>query len=77
MSDSVLISGISAVSAITVAFITVKYKSQTTKPKAKNRVDEALDTYERLIKGLNDEIIRKDKEIDRLSSELDRRKDGV
>ncbi len=60
MSDSVLISIVSAASGIVVTYITVKAKNQGTKPKAKNRIDNAFDEYERIIKRLNEEITRKD-----------------
>lgn len=56
MSDSVIISAISAVSGIMIAFITVRYKNQTTRPEGKYRVDTAVSIYEGIIQ-------RKDKTI--------------
>ena len=77
MADSVLISIISAVSGIVVTFITVRYKNQTAKPKAKNRIDTAYDMLEGIIKNLNAEIERKDKIILQLTIENERLKEST
>ena len=72
MSDGVLISAISGLCGIVVAYITVRYKSQRSKPQAKDRIDTAFDMYEGLIKKLNDEIQRKDELITELTLEVKR-----
>lgn len=60
--DNVLISLISALSGIVVTYITVHYRNQSIRPKAKNRIDVALDAYERIIKQQQQEIDRLRKE---------------
>lgn len=60
MSDSVLISAISGVSGVIIAYITYRYRNQSTKPKSKDRIDTAFDMYEGLLRQLNADIKRKD-----------------
>jgi cell division protein FtsB len=53
VSDNVLISFIATLGGVVGTYITVRYRNQ--RPKAKSRVDEALDVYERTIKQLDAE----------------------
>lgn len=69
MTDSVLISIISALSGIVMTFITMRYRNQPTNRKARDRIDTAFDMYEGMIKNLKEEIKRKDAVIARLSKE--------
>lgn len=70
MSDNVLISLITGVCGVVMAFITVSYKRQRAKPKAKDRIDLAFDMYEATIKRQDAEIERKDEQINKLNLEL-------
>jgi len=65
VSDNVLISFISAASGVVVTYITVRYRNQTLKPKAKDRIDTAFDYYERVIKS-------QEREIEKLQTRLDK-----
>lgn len=52
INENVIVSIISALSGILVAYITVRYKRSTEKPKAQDRIDIAFNAYERIIKQL-------------------------
>lgn len=66
-SDAVIISIITTVGGLILAYITKRFKNS--RPKKKERVDEVLDIYEATIKRLNEENIRMTDEIRKLRSE--------
>lgn len=72
MSDSVLISLISATTGVVIAYITKKVRTQFTPPKAKDRIDTAFDMYDGVIKRQDTEIQRQHEIILRLEAEVRR-----
>lgn len=71
MTDSVLISIISGLTGVLVAYITTRYKRQKARPEAKDRIDTAFEWYERLIKQQQAELDRKEDAIMKLRAEVD------